>query len=107
VADLGGPRLSWRRLDVLLRHLPIESSYVRATGGDDVAWTISEHLLAIAADALQIGNWQRQGDKNKPRPKPIPRPGHHATGSRRTTLTPRQIYARLRDLQRRADARRR
>jgi hypothetical protein len=93
---------------VLLRHLPLESSYIRATGGDDVAWTVTEHLLAIVADAVQIGNWQRQGDKNKPRPRAIPRPGQRSsTTVHRSALTPRQMDARLRDLQRRAAARRR
>lgn len=33
------------------------------------------HLLALIADAVNVGNWQRQGKKNATKPKPIPRPG--------------------------------
>lgn len=43
----------------------------RALGGDD--WTLDQHLLALAVDALAVANWQRSKDGGKPskRPKPI------------------------------------
>lgn len=81
-ADLGTDRLTWRRLAVLLRHLPRESAYVQAVGGDTVRWGDSEHLLAGILDVVQIGNFYTQvlasdrrlkGDP-KP-PKPLERPG--------------------------------
>lgn len=109
VADLGQPRLSWRRLAVLLKHLPRESSFAQVQFGERVRWSDQEHLLALIADAIRVGNWQRQGDKRKPRPDSLPRPGATTAPpiERRTTLTPRQMHARLKDLQRRANARKR
>lgn len=43
-------------------------------------WSTTDYLLAVVADALAIGNWQRSGGKG-PRPKPITRPGKE-TGKR-------------------------
>lgn len=37
-------------------------------------WGVAEQLLAMVADSLAQGNWQRAGKKSAPRPKPIPRP---------------------------------
>jgi hypothetical protein len=67
--------LSWRRLAVLLRHLPREAATVQAQHGDKVAWGTTEYLLAAAVDALNVANWQRQRKKGAKRPKPITRPG--------------------------------
>ena len=41
-------------------------------GGD-----VSAHLLAVIADGITAGNWMqsKDGQKNRNRPKPIPRPG--------------------------------
>lgn len=38
---------------------------------------MSAHLLAVIADGITAGNWMqsRDGQKNRNRPKPIPRPG--------------------------------
>lgn len=38
-------------------------------------WSVTDYLLAIVADHLAMANWQRQGKKGAPKPKPIPRPG--------------------------------
>lgn len=40
-------------------------------------WGLSELLLAVIADAALAGNWMqsKDGQKNRNRPKPIPRPG--------------------------------
>lgn len=38
------------------------------------AWGLREQLLALNADLVAGGNWQRGGGKG-PRPKPIKRPG--------------------------------
>lgn len=72
--DLGTDRLSWRRLSVLIAHLP-DGSSTRAelVGHDYASWGVSEHLLAVAIDVLQGANWQRGGGKGS-RPKPLPRP---------------------------------
>lgn len=67
-------RLSWRKLRVLITHLPADSPYGRAVLGDDHIWTLDAQLLAAIHDRLAAANWQRAGGKGQ-RPKPIPRPG--------------------------------
>jgi len=44
---------------------------------EDSHWNLNEHLLAVIADAVIAGNWMqsKDGQKNKNRPKQIPRPG--------------------------------
>jgi hypothetical protein len=48
---------------------------------EESPWGLSEHLLAVVADAVIAGNWMssRDGQKNRNRPKPIPRPGLEPT----------------------------
>jgi hypothetical protein len=46
--------------------------------GADADWDLTSYLLAGTFDALQVGNWQRAGDKKAPRPRPFPRPGVRA-----------------------------
>jgi hypothetical protein len=65
--------LSWRRLLVLVRHLPADAACRRAIDPDNAAWGLAEQLLAAAVDALHTANWQRGG--KGARPKRIPRPG--------------------------------
>ncbi len=57
----------------LLQHLPPESATHTALLGPQ--WTRTDHLLATVVDVLAIANWQRQGKKGAPRPKPVRRPG--------------------------------
>jgi hypothetical protein len=67
---------------VLLTHLPRESNYVQAVGGERARWSDTEHLLAGIIDAVQIGNFYTQviasnrqfKDAPKP-PQSFPRPG--------------------------------
>jgi len=42
--------------------------------GYDNAWTLMEHLMAAAVDALRAGNWQRAGDSKAKKPEPVKRP---------------------------------
>lgn len=101
--DVGGRRLSWRRLGSLVAHLPWDSASSRSRFGEQAAWGFTEHLLANAVDALRDANWQRGGDKKIPRPPRIPRPGQQTGRSR---LTPNEKAVRLRALHRRAARRR-
>jgi hypothetical protein len=67
----------WRKLVALLEHLPADSATVATRAGrrPGETWTRAEYLLAAAVDVLAVANWQRQGKKGAPRPKPLPRPG--------------------------------
>lgn len=69
--------LSWADLRDIVTHQPSGSALHRAMHPDAAPWGLSEHLLAVIADAAISGNWMqsRDGQKNRNRPKPIPRPG--------------------------------
>lgn len=45
-----------------------------ASAGLDAAWSAEAHLTASLFDAVNVGNWQRTGDKHAKRPTPVPRP---------------------------------
>jgi len=34
-------------------------------------WSLDQHLLAVIADRIAVGNWQRQGKRGAKRPDPI------------------------------------
>lgn len=72
-ADLDTPRLTWRRLSVLLAHLPPDSATLREIHGEMADWTTTDYLLAAILDVNRGANWQRGGGKGS-RPQPIPRP---------------------------------
>lgn len=74
LSDLGTPALTWRRLGVLLRQLPIEARTVRITVGDQALWSQETYMLANVVDLLSGANWQRGGGKGR-KPKPMQRPG--------------------------------
>lgn len=61
-------------MKVILRHLPPGNALQRERLGEGAYWTADTYLLALIGDALQAANWQRAGDRNAQRPKPIPRP---------------------------------
>lgn len=69
--------LSWADLRDIVKYQPATSALHRAMNPEESPWGLSEHLLAVVADAVIAGNWMssRDGQKNRNRPKPIPRPG--------------------------------
>jgi hypothetical protein len=71
--DLGTPRLSWRRLGVLIRHLPRGSALHRELDPEGYDWDRPTDLLANILDVEVFALWQRSGGKGA-KPKPIPRP---------------------------------
>lgn len=82
-ADLGTSRLPYRRLPILLAHLPRDSAYVQKVSGPVALWGQQEHLLAVVADAVaQLNhNYVQAHSKRKLPPlKPLPRPGVTAEG---------------------------
>jgi hypothetical protein len=48
----------------------------RATFGEQATWGAAEHLLAGLVDLMNVQVWMKSkdGQKNRNRPKPIPRP---------------------------------
>lgn len=75
--QLGTDALSWRDLLVIVQHSSNGTALRVAMHPDSAPWGLSEHLLAVVADAVIAGNWMqsKDGQKNRNRPKPIPRPG--------------------------------
>lgn len=71
-----------RELLVLIRQLPRDSALNRSQLGPAALWDTNSHLLALVADILSGGNWQRGGGKG-PRPKPMQRPDPRAQQRRR------------------------
>jgi len=69
--------LSWADLRDVVKYQPATSALFREMNPDAAPWGLSEHLLAVVADAVIAGNWMqsKDGQKNKNRPKQIPRPG--------------------------------
>lgn len=69
--------LSWADLRDIVKYQPATSALYREMNPDAAPWGLSEHLLAVVADAVIQGNWMqsRDGQKNRNRPKPIKRPG--------------------------------
>jgi len=75
--QLGSEFLSWRDLLVIVQHSGHGAALQASMHPDAAPWGLSEHLLAVIADAVIAGNWMqsKDGQKNKNRPKQIPRPG--------------------------------
>lgn len=71
---LGSKHLTWRDLKVIVRHLPPGNALERARMGEAAQWGRDTYLLALIADQLGLANWQRAGDRNRKKPKPVPRP---------------------------------
>jgi hypothetical protein len=54
---------------------PDHSAIGRLTRGEKAGWRHQEELLAVIVETLRDANWQRQGSKTAPKPKPLARPG--------------------------------
>ncbi|AYG02367.1 hypothetical protein D7I44_01675 [Gryllotalpicola protaetiae] len=81
---MGTPQVSWRDVWALTVTCDPQSPLGLALSPDNV-WGLREQLLAAAVDALRLLWWAQTADaeKNRNRPKPIPRPGVKKAG--RTT----------------------
>jgi hypothetical protein len=72
--ELGTPRLSWRRLAVLIRHMPRGSALHRELDPEGVYWDpVNSELLAAIVEAEHLSIWQHGGAKG-PCPRPVRRP---------------------------------
>lgn len=74
ISQLGTPTLSWRRLGVLIRQLPVDSATAFAQAGAAGQVGITERLLVEIEYRLGSANWQRSGGKGQ-RPKRLRLPG--------------------------------
>jgi len=90
----------------LVRCLPPEATLVRRHRGDADGWTVDTYLLALVADGILAGNWQRQGKRSAKKPERVPRPERPEQAPRRSTLSS-EATGRLLDLRERAERRRR
>lgn len=95
IGDAGSNRLTWRRMWSLISNLPPEAATRRAVDPDGTGWGAAEYLLAVIADGVLGGNWQRSGGRGK-KPKQVWRPGQPVpvTRIRGKGMTPAE-YERL------------
>jgi hypothetical protein len=87
--DVWRGRLSFRRLEVLIRRLPADSAMTMSIDPDTTqlaAWDTGDYLLALIADLLGKANFQNW--------KPIPRPADTILQRRRTEERHRKLVER-------------
>jgi hypothetical protein len=100
-AELGGPVLPWRRLRVLIEHLPRDSAYAMAVHGARSLPTDETVWLPRIAYLLQLALWAQADPHKRGAAPPAPvTPFDEATDRRSITRS------RLEDLYRRDRARR-
>ncbi|TKT03446.1 hypothetical protein [Streptomyces lasalocidi] len=73
--NVGTEDFTWGDLLAIVRQAPRSSALFRSMSPDEAMWGHTEQLLALIADFISVGNWQRSQGKKKDYPKPIPRPG--------------------------------
>lgn len=73
--NVGTDDFTWGDLLAIVQQSPRSSALFRAQYPDEAVWGHQEQLLALIADYLAAGNWQRGHGKKNDYPKPIPRPG--------------------------------
>jgi hypothetical protein len=109
-----GSSLTWRKLLVLVGHLPPESALITAMrnnlpadadgGAADetkAPWSTVETLLAILIDEVRNVSWayvQAHSDKSVPHPKAIRRPGSRKRRTAIDIANAKALDPRLRDL---------
>lgn len=93
--------MSFHRLAVLVSRLPVESETARSLGAPRPGeWTATDHLLALVADQLAIGNHffllaHVKKGTSVPKPKMVPRPGDVTTETKRRPATAEELAAAL------------
>lgn len=85
VRDLGSERFTWSDLKAVI-YTADPGSHLAATLG--APWGVNDYMMANVVDLLSAGNWQRGGNKNAPKPKPIARPGEKDDGVKRFGADP-------------------
>lgn len=77
--QVGTKQLTWGDFRDYVVHSKTDTALALEQHGQDVLWSLTDHLLAVIADALHGANWQR-GEGKGTKPKPIPRPGQETDG---------------------------
>jgi hypothetical protein len=85
IRDLGSERCTWSDLKAVIYTADPGSHLASALGAP---WGVADYMMANVIDLLNAGNWQRGGNKNSPRPKPIQRPGEEDKGVKRFGADP-------------------
>lgn len=75
-----GSRYSWRDLLVMVRRFQQDPASATSKDIHGEHWKITDQLLAVIVDLLQVGNWQRARKKSAPKPKRLPRPWERPKG---------------------------
>lgn len=78
--QLGTEALTWGDLYDFVRYGNKDSALGLERYGATVLWGVSDHLLAVIADGIHNGNWQRGGGKGT-KPEPVERPGTEKSGT--------------------------
>lgn len=75
--DFPSPHLTYGDMAVIVRRAPQDSSIAQSVDPEASRWGLSDQLLALVGDYLAWIAWSKtaDGEKNRNRPKPIPRPG--------------------------------
>lgn len=75
--DVGTQGFTWNDLIVIIRQIPEKSALMRSKHPDIYNWGQAEHLLADIFDVASLLLWAKtkDGQKNRNRPDPYPRPG--------------------------------
>lgn len=94
-----------------MRQLPPSARTRIVVGDEDSMWGLQEHLTAVVIDELRAANWQRSNEgvptgKQKPAPKPFPRPGVGGKSKRADKSNPERQEARQRAMRRAAERKR-
>lgn len=100
--DVFRGRLSWRKLAMLLAHLPADSACARLVNDGD-PWDTSQHLLAMIADGVHEVAWvtaQANSREKVARPEPIPRPGRKGGRGHQPDHKTKRKHASIEDLRR-------
>lgn len=75
--DFPSPGLTYGDMAIIVRQSPQGSSIARSVDPEASQWGLTDQLLALVGDYLAWIAWSKtaDGEKNRNRPKPIPRPG--------------------------------
>lgn len=96
LADVPG-RVTWRAVLAMVKHSPRTSAVVREAFGDEVSWSITDHLLAGILDYSALIAWLNSDTKKNERPEPVTRPGQKKSEQSMGTAVPVSEFQRLWD----------